>query len=321
MNKDLTPGVASALRKLAMSPALREAFAADPLLRDTLWPAASRYVVAGDRDVFLARIGMFDQLGYRRAVEFVGEEVTAPEEIEQVVAEYEGLIDAADPWDSTPIQLGFDLSSVGSLISAELAYDNTAKLLKAAAAKNITIILSMERSSFVDRILEVHGALAREHDNVGITMQAQLHRTPADVTRVVAAGGKVRLVKGVYKEDPSVAIPRGPELDRRYVELVRDLTEQGMTVSAATQDPKTVRLLDQFGLLERVEEVEMLHGVRPNLLRRIRDRGIPARLYAVYGRNWWLHFLHRLAEHPPNVMVALADLDDPRRIQFGRDYV
>jgi proline dehydrogenase len=219
-----------------------------------------------------------------------------------------------------PVQLGFDLSSVGSMVSAELAHDNAARLLKAAAARGMTLVLSMERSAFVDPILELHGALAAEHDNLAITLQAHLHRCAADAAAVAARGGKVRLVKGVYREPAEVALPRGPELDRRYVDLLRTLLDQGVPVAVGTQDPRLYELMEQEGLLERVVEAEMLHGVKPWLLRRLRDRGVPTRILAVYGENWWLHFLHRLAEHPRNVLVALADLDDPARIRFGAEY-
>jgi proline dehydrogenase len=75
--------------------------------------------------------------------------------------------------------------------------------------------------------------------------------------------------------------------------------------------------MDRVGVLVRVSEVEMLHGVRPDVLR---DCGLNARITAVYGRDRWLHFLHRLAEYAPNVLVALADLAVPSRIHFGRDY-
>jgi proline dehydrogenase len=64
----------------------------------------------------------------------------------------------------------------------------------------------------------------------------------------------------------------------------------------------------------------MLHGVRPDLLKRLREDGIPCRIYCVYGRNWWLHLLHRLAEHPPNVLVSLADLGDSDGVIFGTEY-
>jgi proline dehydrogenase len=317
---ELLGSATSALKKLAATQSLRDAFQATPLLADTLWPAASRYVVGRDRAELLARLPVLAELGYRLGVEFVGEEVRDTEQIEQVVTEYEALIDAADPDAESPVQLGFDLSSVGLLVSPDLARDNTARLLKAAAGRNAGIVISMERSGFVDQILDVYETLAREHDNLGLTVQAHLHRTPADIERIAGLGGKIRLVKGVYRETADVALPRGAELDQRYVRLLRLLLDRGVTVAAATHDHQIYNLMDQTGVLARVSEVEMLHGVRPDVLRGLRDCGMHARVTAVYGRNWWLHLLHRLAEYPPNVLVALADLDDPSRIHFGRDY-
>jgi proline dehydrogenase len=308
--------VASSLKKMAATQAYRDAFGSSALLRDSLWPAASRYVVAKDQPELTAKLATLDALGYRLSAEYVGEEVRDLREIENIVGEYESLIASA----SVPLQLGFDLSSMGSLVSTDLAFENASRLLKAAADKDIEILLSMERSTLVDQIMEIHGELARHHRNVGITLQAHLWRTTADIETVAARGGKVRLVKGVYDEDEEVAVARGPVLNRRYVELLGQLIDLGVTVSAATQDAKVHNLMERAGLLHRVEEVEMLHGVRPALLRGLRDRGVNTRVYAVYGRNWWLHFLHRLAEYPRTVLLAFADLDDPSRIEFGRDY-
>jgi len=59
-------------------------------------------------------------------------------------------------------------------------------------------------------------ALAEAHDNVGLTLQAHLHRTAEDLDSLIGVGAKFRLVKGVYNEDPAVALPRGPQLDARY---------------------------------------------------------------------------------------------------------
>ncbi|MFC7613529.1 hypothetical protein ACFQV2_07820 [Actinokineospora soli] len=95
-----------------------------------------------------------------------------------------------------------------------------------------------------------------------------------------------------------MALPRGPELDQRYLTHLRRLVDAGVEVIAATQDPAMHESLARTGLVDGIAEVEMLHGVRPDLLRALRDRGVPVRVLGVYGQNWWLHFLHRLAEHP-----------------------
>jgi proline dehydrogenase len=209
---------------------------------------------------------------------------------------------------------------VGLLVSRELAVANTDRILRAAAAKGISVVISMERSRFVDQIIDVFGELAPDHANIGLTVQAHLHRTESDLDTVAKHGRKIRLVKGVYREDSGVALPRGPRLVTRYAELAAALLERGTPLACGTHDAAQLALLDRRGLLRQVTEIEMLHGAHPALLKRYRERGVPCRVSAVYGENWWLHFLHRLSEYPPNVLIALADMADPGRIRFGSEY-
>ncbi len=311
---------ATALKTLAADPALRAAFVDGPALSRFLRTAAGRYIVAEDRATLAGRLKLLEDKGYRTGVEYVGEEVVDPAEIEGVVHEYLDLIDGADADAANPVQLGYDLSNVGSLVSPELAVRNTDRILEAALEKNIKVLISMERSGFVDSILDAFDEIAPRNPNVGLTVQAHLHRTEDDLARVARHGRKVRLVKGVYRESPTVALPRGPELNDRYLRLAESLLDYGVELACATQDPRVHTLLERRGLIERVTEIEMLHGVRPSVLRARRVEGLPCRVATVYGTNWWLHFLHRLAEYPPNVLTALADLADPARVRFAAEY-
>lgn len=60
-------------------------------------------------------------------------------------------------------------------------------------------------------------------------------------------------------------------------------------------------------------EVEMLYGIRPDVLRHFKDAGYRTRVYLTYGTEWYLYLCHRLAEYPPNIYQALADCVDPSR--------
>ncbi|SOD81026.1 proline dehydrogenase family protein [Streptomyces sp. Ag109_G2-15] len=309
------------LKKLAADTRCRSAFVDNPLMAALLAPAANRYIVAADQDGLFERLPVLEAKGYRTGVEFVGEEARNADEVRDVVDEYLKLIERHQSAGlATPTQLGFDLSNVGSLISPQTGADNTAALLKAAAPQGIGILISMERSSFVDDILTVFKGLAEDHENVALTLQAHLHRTEDDLATVLPLGRKIRLVKGVYNEAPDVALPRGPELNDRYARILERILDHGNPVAVATHDATLLELLDSRGLLERVEELEMLHGCRPPLLKAHKDRGIPCRVATVYGQNWWLHFLHRLAEYPPVALTALADLYEPERVRFGSEY-
>lgn len=315
--RTLNDAASRGLRALAADERCRAAFTGPAsLVQELLSPAAHRYVLAAGREEFLARLDVLRAKGYRTSAEFVGEENSDPAEVERAVQEYLALL-AHEPASE---QLGFDLSNVGLLVSRELALDNTGRIVRAAAARGGEVVLSMERSPTVDAVLDVYHHLAAEHDNIGITLQAHLYRTEEDLPAVARAGRKVRLVKGAFQEPPEVAVARGPALDSRYLRFAEELVGRGARVSLATQDPAVLDRARESGLLDRVAEVEMLHGVRPRLLHDLREAGRTCRIYAAYGENWWLHLLHRLAEHPPMVLTALADLADRGGRVVGADY-
>ncbi|WP_045076392.1 proline dehydrogenase family protein [Psychromicrobium lacuslunae] len=309
------------LRRLARSPEYRAAFDNGELLRETLWPAANRYILSEDSVGLLQKFPVLAAKGYRLAVELVGEEAKTAEEIDIVVNEYLALLKHLPGAIDEPVQLGFDLSNLGSTLSWQLAEENTARLLTVAAEQNAHIVLSMENSEQLPNILRVFERLAKDHKNIGITLQAYLHRTRDDIARVAEIGAKVRLVKGVYDEPVQLALPRGEELNRRYESLLEYMLELGIKTSMATHDSAVISMARNEGLLSRVEEVEMLHGVQPGLLKSLKEEGVPCRIYCCYGRSWWLHLLHRLAEHPANVLQSIADIGDHRRTaSSGADY-
>ncbi|MFI5617757.1 proline dehydrogenase family protein [Streptomyces sp. NPDC051567] len=298
------------LRLLAADERCRDAFTTPgSVLQDILSPAARRYVLAASRDEFLAHLETLRAKSYRTTVEFVGEENSDPAEIERVVGEYLAVL-AHEP---VPGQLGFDLSNLGLAFSPDLARKNTARIAGAAAARGGEVVLSMERAPAVDEVLDVYRELAADHANLGVTLQAYLHRTERDLGSLPLEGRRIRLVKGAFCENSETALGRGPALDRRYLQLAGELVDRGARLSLATQDAALLAEAKESGLLDRADEIEMLHGVRPGLLRSYREAGHACRVYATYGENWWLHLLHRLAEHPPMVLTALADIAEHHR--------
>lgn len=310
---------AIALKKLAMNQACREAFSEDSLFFKLFAPAAQRYFLAANRDALLPKLNVLAGKGYALSVEYVGEENADPAVVQRFVDEY---LTSTRPFAEAGLkpQLSFDLSAVGLALSQDTAYKNATAIITAAAAYDMPVMISMEHASAVDRILEVYGELAPVHANVGITIQAYLHRTPDDLPKVLRYGRKVRLVKGVYNEPATIALPRGEALDQRYLELLEIILEAGVPVSCATQDPALVPHILAKSRQSANLELEMLHGVQPALLRQAREAGLPCRIYGVYGDSWYLHFLHRLAESPEEILGALADFSDPSRVVFAAGY-
>ncbi|MGB3125231.1 MAG: proline dehydrogenase family protein [Pseudomonas sp.] len=311
-----------ALKKLAANKTYRDLFLASDTLRDFLRPAALRYIISEDRLEMLDKLATLQGKGYRTGVEYVGEEATTLAEVTTATDEYLKLIDlmALHPTLVEAPQLGFDLSNVGTVISRELAIENCSKILTHAADKDVGVILSMERSQWTDSILDIFMHLSARFSNLGITLQAQLNRTPDDVGEILATGCKVRLVKGVYAEPAAIALPRSEQLNERYLGLLDRINGASTNFAFATQDPLLVEEILTSGIASR-GELEMLHGVRPELIKAVKDQGqVKTRVSAVYGTNWYLHLLHRVAEFPQNIFLALDDVASARPSETANHY-
>ncbi|HEX2313336.1 MAG TPA: hypothetical protein VHJ17_06365 [Thermomonospora sp.] len=296
-----------ALRTLAEDRRLRDRFHRHPELRGFLRPGAFRYIVAADLRGALAYCARLADTGYRIGLEAAREEATTDAEVAAVVTDHHALVECLWAWPSAPVQLGVDLANVGLLRDMDAAVAHTGGIADRAAHIGSTVMLSMDRSTFTDRVLTAYARIRPGRANVGITLQARLLRTPDDLAEI-PRHSLLRLVRGGHAEGPDAALPRGERLDRRYVELARAALDRDLHLTVAAHDARLLEALDAEGVLDRVREIEMPHGVQPALLSRYRAAGRPCRVACVYGDNWWPYFLHRLAEHPPSALAVLADL-------------
>ena len=93
--------------------------------------------------------------------------------------------------------------------------------------------------------------------------------------------------------------------------VMQQLFTSGHPCSIATHDLALLdyahSLIQEHGLDSTHIEFEMLHGVTPDRLHMMRDRGYRTRVYLPYGQEWYLYLCHRLAEYPPNVYQAIID--------------
>lgn len=308
----LRPLMAAALKSLARGDAYRSAFRDSPLLRQTLEGPASRYV-AKDRSDFVKRARGLSTRGYLVGAELVGEGTTDPHQIALIEAEYLTLIDALANFPDPRPTINFDLSNLGLATNERLAIRTLHTIAEKAADRGITVVLSMEGADLVDQILRVYRTVKAHVPSLGLTVQAFRPRTVDDLASLLDAGARLRLVKGVYDEPADSILPRGTALNRRFIDLAHRILQAGCPLQVATHDADLIGSLLADKISSNVE-FEMLHGVRPDLAGQLRARGFPVRIYTTYGPNFWLHFLHRLAEHPENLAIALADWAAPHRL-------
>jgi proline dehydrogenase len=159
----------------------------------------------------------------------------------------------------------------------------------------------MESSAYTDLTLDIFETLwNRGHHNLGVVIQAALKRSEADVQRVVALGGRMRLVKGAYKEPPDVAYARKADVDAAFVRLMQRLLDSGRVPGHRHHDPKmidaTLAYAEARGLPPSHYEFQMLYGVRRDLQRALAADGYRVRVYVPFGQEWFPYFMRRLGD-------------------------
>lgn len=278
---------------------------------------AQRFVAGETLDEVMQVARACNDAGLSITLDYLGESVTNPEDVRNAVEMTTRSLEriAATGLDANvslkPTQFGleFDESLCRESISAIAA--RAAEL--GDDAGEIFVRLDMEASAFTERTVGlVEWLWAEGHRNVGTVLQSALYRTPDDLRRMLALGSRVRLVKGAYREPPSVAFPDKRDVDRRYVEQMRQLLREGVYPAIATHDEAIIdaarRYAFEHGITKDSFEFQMLYGIRRDLQQRLYEEGYRVRVYVPYGEQWYPYLMRRLAESPANFFFVTGSV-------------
>jgi proline dehydrogenase len=247
---------------------------------------------------------------------YLGENLASADQAETVTAHYLDVLDAVklsglDAHISVkPTQLGLDFDT-------ELCTRNLDRLVDRASQLGLFVWIDMESSIYVDRTLDLFRRTCERSPLIGIALQAYLHRTAADLERLLPVAPAIRLVKGAYLESPSIASASKADVDENYhrlaVRLLAAARERaGTLVHLATHDARLIDRLNAFITQQAVAsscyEYAMLYGIQRPLQQRLAAEGRRVRVLISYGDNWFPWFMRRLAERPANVWFVIKNL-------------
>jgi proline dehydrogenase len=272
---------------------------------------AQRFVAGETIDSAIATIRELNRAGMKVTLdhlgEFVRDEAEAREAADYCVRTLEAIHNSGV--DST---LSLKMTQMGLDIRRELCMDNMRRILDTARRYGILVTIDMEDYSHCQVTLDILDELRRDYDNVGTVIQAYLYRSLEDVKRLGAQGVHLRIVKGAYKESPSVAYTDKAEVDANYLRLMEtQLLSRGFT-AIATHDPKIIdhakRFIAEHQIPQEKYEFQMLYGIATQLQAQLVKEGYPLRIYVPYGNDWFGYFMRRLAERPANVAFVLKGI-------------
>jgi len=248
--------------------------------------------------------------GIRATFDLLGEDVSDREAATRCAEANKTLLRLIP--DGLERNVSIKLSNMGLDISEEFCLELTGTILGAAKALGAFVRIDMEGSKHTEQTLRVFRLLRKRHENVGIVLQAYLHRTEDDVREAVRLGDRVRLCKGAYKEPKAIAFNDMEAIRASYRKCIRLLLDKGPYPAVATHDEGLIEDVLRYAQEAKIPqsrfEFQMLYGLRPRRWDSLVALGHNMRVYVPYGTHWLPYFYRRLRERRENVLFVLKSL-------------
>jgi proline dehydrogenase len=213
-------------------------------------------------------------------------------------------------------EISVKLTQLGLDLSTDFCFDNLKTIIE-RAEKHSIVWVDMEASNYVDVTLEVYRRALQVFPNVGVCLQAYLHRTKEDFSNLMPLRPSIRLVKGAYNEPSEIAFPRKQDVDKNYFALAAEMLvakKENRCVRTAfgTHDLVLIRRLSELastqGLAKADFEVQMLYGIQRAEQERLASEGCTSIVLVAYGTYWYPWFVRRLAERPANLWFMVRNV-------------
>jgi proline dehydrogenase len=277
---------------------------------------SSRFVAGTQVEDALRVAQAVNQAGMSVSVDNLGESVTNLEEARASAQLYHQMLDEIAARNLNA-NISLKLTHMGLDVDEALARELVTGLVAKAAsmAPPNFVRVDMEGSAYTQRTLdfvhELHGKPGHQ-GCVGAVIQSYMHSAEEDVAKLLAAGIRIRLCKGAYKEPAEIAFQKKPEVDANYVKLMKILLQSGVYHGLATHDEKIIKQATEFAQRENIPqdkfEFQMLYGIRRDLQKKLVQDGWGMRVYIPFGTEWYPYLMRRLAERPANVKFIAKNL-------------
>jgi proline dehydrogenase len=307
------PVMRTALIALSRNKTLQDMIVRVPVSRKM----AMRFVAGETLDEAVEAVRGLNRQGMIATLDHLGENVATREEAVTAADEYLIALDALDE-SGVNSNVSLKLTQMGLDLGDDFCYDNVRRIVGRAAELGNFVRVDMEGSEYTARTIGIYRRLRGEYRNVGLVVQAYLHRTQSDVEALIDDGmGHFRLCKGAYDEPATIAYRERPRVTQAMHELIRtcysaESRAKGAFAAIASHDEDVINFAKayayQHGLAPSQVEFQMLYGIRRELQTALVKQGYKMRIYVPYGTHWYPYFMRRLAERPANLLFFLRAL-------------
>ncbi len=262
---------------------------------------SSRYIAGENIDKALTVAKLLAKRGLGSTMDILGEHTDSVELARTAAKEYRTLLNRQAEA-GVDRNVSIKLSQLGLVDDRVLCLKQMRDVSSLASDLGGKVRIDMEDSSLTDDTLWVFRELRADFENVGVVLQACLHRSLADLAAMAPLRPDYRLCKGIYLETPDLAIQDPAEINRNYMKILGAMWDAGSFVGVATHDATLITAVKQMiterGLGSDRYEFQMLLGVQEKLRDGLIAEGYPLRVYLPFGSEWYAYSMRRLKENP-----------------------
>ena len=278
------------------------------LFEKLVFKIASKWVAGYSINDALQSAKKANSNGMSAIINYLGEHSESLEDIEAGVKEYLTILNEME---KLQIKGGISpkLTQIGLEKDYDLSINNASRIIERARQLNRFVWLDMESSLYLNDTIEIYLTLLKHYNKVGLAFQAYLKNASDRLIEILMHKGKVRLVKGAYREDSNVVFRSKRTVDKNYSKLMRLLFEQGNDFAIATHDQKLIE--EAIKLSKKYPkkfEFQMLKGIRDDLKPALIKQGFSLAEYIPYGKKVIPYSFRRIKEKPSNILLLARSL-------------
>jgi len=263
---------------------------------------ASPYIAGITDEEMLVNVKKLNEKGYDVAIDILGEHVATEQEATVITQRYANLYEKI-ALQKLEANLSIKLTHIGQDLGKEVVKNNLMTLVNAAKKYNNFLRLDMENSPYTSETISLYNEAFKNYSNIGIVLQAYMHRSIDDINELADDSFNVRICKGIYVENENIAIKDYQEIRANYIKLVQVALQKGSYVGIASHDEYLIDTIyswiEENNISKNKYEFQILHGVpMERKLQSLIRKGNKVRVYVPYGDNWYDYSIRRLKENP-----------------------
>jgi proline dehydrogenase len=284
------------------------------LLQKLLFRVAKKWVSGNNYKNALLTARDCNSKGVTAILNFLGEDNENSTAIGNTVTEYFSLLNLLE---SNRIDgcISVKPTQIGMTISYDKCLYNFRQIAGIAKSVNKFMWIDIESFQFVEDTIAIYLELLKDYKHIGVAIQSYLKRSSSDLLHLLEQGAVVRLVKGAYREDKSIAFQSMGKINSNFSKLMEMLFEykkNNKIFAIATHDPRLIEeaivLSQKYDIDNKKFEFQLLMGIHNKMKEELVKRGYRVSEYIPYGNQWFPYSMRRIREKKRNILLLARSL-------------